>query len=651
MQEKIRLEFEGRGEIISKLAGYERRKGQLEMALAVADALEGKKNLMVEAGTGIGKSFAYLIPLIYWTLKEGKKAVIATGTKVLQNQLAEKDLPFLAREGEVKFKYEVLYGQENFFCRRRAGMIAQYGLFDDPADAQELERIARWAAEESGIFEDYPEQISARLKSEISRRSEACPRKNCSYYNSCPFYRKRRAAEEADIIVINHHLFFAHLESAGKLLPEFGTVIFDEAHRLEQVAASYSGVRLSNIGLSILLGRIYNSRKNMGLLPKLADFGSIKTNVRRLVDDVKIAADDFFANLANLLGPSELKKRIRTPNCVESELEQALDALSGFLFEKARDVDDEDISFELTSLGDRVAVAKGGVVSFLDTADPNSVYWIESDRQSDRVSINSELIDVSELMVNSVWSQPWTNILTSATLTTAKKFDFTSERIGFKEKTLLIGSPFDYEHNALAYVAHDLVTPQHELWEERMTQRVGELIKASHGRALILFTSYSTLNRVVSVLEPEVEKNHKVFVQGRAPRNVLLDEFRFDTSSVLFATQSFWEGVDVPGESLVLVAITRLPFEVPDDPRAEAILEEYRKKGREPFSEYQLPLSVLRFRQGIGRLIRRDTDYGVIAVLDSRIIKKAYGKLFMESLPPAPVAFNMFEVQRFFEDH
>ncbi len=650
MQEKIRLEFEGRGEIISRLAGYERRKGQLEMALSVARALEEKKNLMVEAGTGIGKSFAYLIPLIYWTLKEGKKAVIATGTKVLQNQLAEKDLPFLAKEGEVKLKYEVLYGQENFFCRRRAGMIAQYGLFDDPADAAELERIARWAAEESGIFEDYPEQISPRLKSEISRRTEACPRKNCSYYSSCPFYRKRRAAEEADIIVINHHLFFAHLESAGKLLPEFGAVVFDEAHRLEQVAASYSGVRLSNIGLAILLGRIYNPRKNMGLLPKLADFNSIKTKVKSLVDDVKISADDFFANLANLLGPSELKKRIRTPNCVESELEQSLDALAGFLFEKARDVDDEDFSFELTSLGDRVAGAKGAVVSFLDTVDPNSVYWIESDRQSDRISINSELIDVSELMANSVWSQPWINVLTSATLTTAKKFDFTRERIGFNDETLLIGSPFDYERNALVYVAHDLVQPQHELWEERMTQRVGELVKASSGRALILFTSYSTLNRTVSALEEEVGKNHKVFVQGRAPRNVLLDEFRFDTSSVLFATQSFWEGVDVPGESLVLVVITRLPFEVPDDPRAEAILEEYRKKGREPFSEYQLPLSVLRFRQGIGRLIRRDTDYGVIAVLDSRIVKKAYGKLFMESLPPSPVAFNLYEVQRFFED-
>ncbi|NLI98720.1 ATP-dependent DNA helicase [bacterium] len=651
MQDKLRLEFEGRGSIISKLPHNEQRQGQLEMALAVAEALEDKKNLMVEAGTGIGKSFAYLIPLIYWTLKEQKKAVIATGTKILQNQLSEKDLPFLSQTGEVKFKYEVLYGQENFFCRRRAGMIAQYGLFDDPEEAKELERIAAWAKDDSGIFEDYPEQISPKLKSEISRRSEACPRKNCAYYSQCPFYKRRKAAEEADIIVINHHLFFAHLESAGKLLPEFGAVVFDEAHRLEQVAASYSGVRLSNIGLAVLLGRIYNPRRNHGLLPKLADFGLIKNKVTQLIEEVRDASNNFFSNLENLMQPYEVKKRIRNANSVPNELEPALDSLAAFLFEKARDVDDEDISFELTSLGDRTAVAKGAVISFLDMADPNSVYWIETDRQSDRVSINSELIDVSELMANSVWSQPWVNILTSATLTVGKSFEFTKERIGFKDREHWIGSPFDYKHNALVYVAHDIVPPQHDDWSNRMSSRLLDLIKTSSGRALVLFTSYSTLNACVEKLEAEISRHHKLLVQGRAPRNSILEEFKFDTSSVLFATQSFWEGIDVPGDSLVLVVITRLPFEVPDDPRAEAILEEYRKKGREPFSEYQLPLSVLRFRQGSGRLIRRKSDYGVIAILDSRIVKKVYGKLFMNSLPPAPVAFNLFEVQRFFDDH
>ncbi|GAH69399.1 unnamed protein product, partial [marine sediment metagenome] len=218
-------------------------------------------------------------------------------------------------------------------------------------------------------------------------------------------------------------------------------------------------------------------------------------------------------------------------------------------------------------------------------------------------------------------------------------------------RTLLLGSPFDYEQNALTYVGHDLVSPKHEAWAERMPQRVGELLKVSEGRALVLFTSYATLNKTVEALEEEVSKKHTVLVQGRTTRNVLLDEFRFDTSSVLFATTSFWEGVDIPGESLVLLVITRLPFEVPDDPRAEAILEGYRSQGREPFTEYQLPLSVLRFRQGIGRLIRRDDDYGVIAVLDSRIVKRAYGRLFLDSMPPAPVVFNLFEVQRFFEDH
>jgi ATP-dependent DNA helicase DinG len=621
------------------------------MALAVTDALSNQSNLMVEAGTGIGKSFAYLIPLIYWTMKEGKKAVIATGTKVLQNQLAAKDLPFLAEHSEIPFKYEVLYGQENFFCRRRAGAIAQYGLFDDPDQAGLLQEIADWANQGSGIFEDYPEPIPPGLKQQISRRSEACPRRNCAYYTECPYYRKRRAMEQADIMVVNHHLFFAHLESAGKLLPEFGAVVFDEAQRLEQVAASYFGVRLTSIGLSLLLSRIYNPRRGSGIAPKLAGFTSIKPKVRALIEEVRMTADGFFANLANLLKPYEYKKRIRVAQCVPNDLEQLLDELVGFLFEKAKDVDEENLSFELISLGDRVSVAKAAVISFLDMADANSVYWIEADKRSDRMSIHSALIDVSETMRNTVWTQEPTNILTSATLTVGKSFRFTAERIGFGGAVKKFGSPFDYRRNALTYVGHDLVSPQHEAWPERMAARVGDLINVSNGRALVLFTSYATLNKTVDALEIGLGKKHTVLVQGRTTRNVLLEDFKLDTSSVLFATQSFWEGVDIPGESLVMLVITRLPFEVPDDPRAEAILEGYRARGREPFTEYQLPLSVLRFRQGIGRLIRRDADYGVIAVLDSRIVKKAYGKLFLDSMPPAPVAFNLFEVQKFFEEH
>jgi ATP-dependent DNA helicase DinG len=651
MHAKIEAEFTGQGSILTSLPQYETRSGQLEMALAVADALTSQTNLMVEAGTGIGKSFAYLIPLIYWTMKEGRKAVIATGTKVLQNQLVTKDIPFLAHNSDIPFSFELLYGQENFFCRRRAGMVAQYGLFDDPEQAETFQRIADWAKEGSGIFEDYPEPIPRSFKSQISRRSDACRRKDCPYYTSCPYYRKRRAAEQADIIVVNHHLFMAHLESAGKLLPEFGAAIFDEAHRLEAVAADYFGIRVTSIGLGMLISRIYNPRKGSGILPKIPRFQRIKSNARALVEETRMAAESFFANIAGLLEPYETKKRIRVAECVPNDLEKPLDNLAGFLFEMAEDTDEEDLAFELRSLGDRVAGEKGAVVSFLEMIDANSVYWIEADEHSDKISIHSALIDVSEVMGNSIWNQEWVNVLTSATLTVGRRFEFIADRIGFKGRTLLLGSPFNYQENALTYVGHDLVSPKHPSWEERMTGRVGELIKASQGRALVLFTSYSTLNHAVEKLEEKVENDHTVLVQGRTTRNVLLDEFRFDTSSVLFATTSFWEGVDIPGESLVLVIITRLPFEVPDDPRAEAILESYRRQGREPFTEYQLPLSVLRFRQGIGRLIRRFDDYGVIAVLDSRIVRKAYGKLFLDSMPPAPVVFNLLEVQQFFERH
>jgi ATP-dependent DNA helicase DinG len=270
--------------------------------------------------------------------------------------------------------------------------------------------------------------------------------------------------EQADIMVINHHLFFAHVESAGKLLPEFGAVVFDEAHRLEQVAASYFGVRLNSVGLSLLLSRVYNPRRGTGLAPKLPDFGSVKSKVRALVEETRMTADAFFSDLGNLLKPYEYKRRIRTAQCVSGELEHRLDDLSGFLFEKAKDVDEENLAFELISLGDRVAVAKGAVVSFLDMADPNAVYWIEADPRSDRMSISSALIDVSESLKNMVWTQEPINILTSATLTVGRSFRFTAERIGFEGTVKKFGSPFDYPRNALTYVGHELVSPQHSSW-------------------------------------------------------------------------------------------------------------------------------------------------------------------------------------------
>jgi len=648
---KIELEFTGKGRILSNLPRYEQRKGQLQMALAVTDSLTSGKNLMIEAGTGIGKSFAYLIPLIYWTMKESKKAVVATGTKVLQNQLASKDLPFLAENSDIPFKFEVLYGQENFFCPRRAAMITQYGLFDDDTQPEQVQSIAEWARTESGVFEDYPEPIPLGLKQQISRRSEACPRKNCSFYNECAYYRKKREAEQADILIVNHHLFFAHIQSGGRLLPEFGAVVFDEAHRLEQVASSYFGIRLSSAGLFMLLSRIYNPVRDKGIVTKLNDYPILKPKLKNLMLEVRGRAQNFFSNLANLLKPYEYKKRIRHPECVPNELEQPLDNLAEFLFEKARDLDDENLSFELISLAERTATAKEAVISFMDFADPNSVYWIEADARTDRVSINSALIDVSETMDNLVWSQEAVNIVTSATLTVGSSFEFSATRVGFKGGLMKIGSPFDYQNNALTYVGHDIVSPKHEAWQERMATRVKELIDASNGRALVLFTSYAVLNKTVELLKEKLEKEHTILVQGSQNRNAILDEFKLNESSVLFATQSFWEGIDVPGESLVMLIITKLPFEVPDDPRAQAILEDYRRHGREPFMEYQLPLSVLRFRQGIGRLIRRDNDYGVIAVLDSRIVKKAYGKLFMDSMPPSPVVFNLLEIRNFFKNH
>ncbi|MBD3285124.1 DEAD/DEAH box helicase, partial [candidate division WOR-3 bacterium] len=336
MQEKITAEFTGQGSILTRLPRFENRKGQLEMAVAVGKALEEAENLMVEAGTGIGKSFAYLVPLIHWCTSTGKKAVIATGTKVLQNQLASKDLPFLAEHSDVDFTFEFLYGQENFFCRRRAGAVAQYGLFDTNEQIPMLEDISRWASEDTGIFEDYPEPIPIALKQQISRRSEACPRRNCPYYELCPYYRKRRAAEDADILVVNHHLFFAHLESAGKLLPEFGAVIFDEAHRLEQVASTYFGVRLNSIGLAMLLSRIYNPRRRTGIVTKLPDFARLRTSITALIEENRQASNNFFQGLASLLEPGEYKKRIRTPDCVPNDLEKPLDELGDFCFEMAK---------------------------------------------------------------------------------------------------------------------------------------------------------------------------------------------------------------------------------------------------------------------------------------------------------------------------
>ncbi|MDA8633886.1 ATP-dependent DNA helicase [Verrucomicrobiales bacterium] len=638
-------EFFGESGALSGLKDFEYRRQQQQMAVAVGEALDEERPLVVEAGTGVGKSLAYLAPAVKKAISERRKAIVSTHTINLQEQLIEKDIPLLRTVLDEPFRALLLKGRRNYLCpeRLQSAMSGGGDMFSS-SELEEIKAIWEWAQHtDDGTLSDLDFVPSGRVWSQVASESHACTPRRCGPSGKCFYQETKKLVAEADLLVVNHTLFFTLLnsqsefnESGEGFLFAGDFLIFDEAHTLEQVAARQLGMSISQIGMKFDLHRLFNPKNKKGLFALTGDSQGRRA-VMKLLDDI----DEFFEEVEHTCHWGEYGRefRVREPELVE-------DILGAGLIEVGRrartvaDLANESVKNELAELARRMADARAALATFLDQSEDGLVYWVEkSDRES--ISLNAAPVDVSELLRPVFFERNRPAVFTSATLGIGDRdLGYFRNRVGAQEaEALQIGSPFLYDEQMKIHLVKSMPLPNEEGYEESLIKWIGHFVKESKGSAFVLFTSYSLLQRVADeMFDFFDDEDIQLLVQGRGKsRGQIIEEFKKDTSSVLFGTDSFWTGVDVPGEALTNVIITRLPFAVPDHPLTQARLEHIEENGGNAFMEYSVPEAILKLRQGVGRLIRSGEDEGMVVLLDNRILTKRYGKTFLNALPEAPV--------------
>lgn len=621
---------------------YEPRPQQAAMAMAVAAALEDRHHLTVEAGTGVGKSFAYLVPCILTALRCGKPAVVSTYTISLQEQLMFKDVPFLQQHLGQPFNAVLVKGKGNYLCLRRLARAEKMGadLFR-AGETEQLRRLRAWAeTTDDGSLQSLKEQPPSSLWSAVCVEEGNCLGAKCPDMRRCFFMRARRRMQEGHLLIVNHHLLMSDLAlrlSKSGFLPEYDQVVLDEAHQLENVAGEHLGVRLSQYAFDHWMRRLYVPETNKGLLALLRA-GDAANGIVRLREEV----DRFFEAVRGMARLDERSpRRIETPLPLETATAAHLTELLNAVRKLAEGVEDEDLKSELTAACRRGADLRTEFDAFLHQTMDDHVYWTALEGRRQQTVLYSAPIEVGPILREQFFAEIPTVVLTSATLAVNDSLDYYCARIGLEDgERLCVGSPFDYARQMRIEIPTRMPDPNDaDAYVPAVKKAVMHFVGKTRGSAFVLFTSAQLMRRVAEAVRDDLlAAKHRLLVQGEdLARHAMLEAFIATPGSVLFGLDSFWMGVDVRGDALRNVIITRLPFAVPDQPLIKARMDRITERGGDAFKEYSLPEAVIKFRQGVGRLIRTATDEGIVVILDRRIAQKWYGRWFLKSLPDTPV--------------